>query len=212
MSGRQKALLALLALALAASFLRAPFPDQMALQHAPTLATLAALPVLARRWPVSDAAFGCVVAFLLLHVLGARYIYSYVPYDRWAEALFGLDLSAAFGWRRNHYDRLVHLAFGLLTVRPAWEACHRHLGATRRFALLTAVQLVLSASLLYEVFEWGLTLLLAPADAGAYNGEQGDVWDAQKDMALAALGALIAAGLLPRGARRAAALKPPPAG
>jgi putative membrane protein len=195
-TGRQKALLALLAVALAASWIRAPFPDQMALQHAPTLAALAVLPLLARRYPVSDAAFGSVVAFLLLHTLGARYIYSYVPYDRWAEALFGFDLSATFGWRRNHFDRLVHFAFGLLAVRPVWEVCHRHLGASRRFALYTGVELVLAVSLLYEVFEWGLTLLLSPADAGAYNGEQGDIWDAQKDMALAALGALLAAAVL----------------
>jgi putative membrane protein len=45
---------------------------------------------------------------------------------------------------------------------------------------------------IYEIFEWTLTLTLAPADAGAYNGEQGDMFDAQKDMALAALGALLA--------------------
>ncbi len=180
MNGRQKALLALLALTLVASCVGAPYPQQMYLQHGPTLVALAALPLLARRYPLSDAAFACLVAFLLLHVLGARYIYSYVPYDRWAAALLGRDLTSAFGWRRNHYDRLVHFAFGLLAVRPVWEACHRHLGASRRFALYTAVEFVLAASLLYEVFEWGLTLLLSPADAGAYNGEQGDIWDAPR--------------------------------
>jgi putative membrane protein len=196
MSRRQQALLGLLAAALAASCIAAPYPAQMWLQHLPTLVALAALPPLARRYPLSDAAFAGVIGFLLLHVLGARYIYSYVPYDRWAQGLLGHDLTATFGWRRNHYDRLVHFGFGLLAVRPVWEFCHRHLGVTRRFALFTAVQLVLAASLLYEVFEWSLTLLLAPADAGAYNGEQGDVWDAQKDMALALLGSLLAAVLL----------------
>ncbi|MFM6933501.1 MAG: DUF2238 domain-containing protein [Novosphingobium sp.] len=45
------------------------------------------------------------------------------------------------------------------------------------------------------MFEWSLTMAMAPADAGAYNGEQGDRFDSQKDMAVAALGALIA--LLP---------------
>lgn len=44
----------------------------------------------------------------------------------------------------------------------------------------------------YEIFEWTLTLALAPADAGAYNGEQGDMFDSQKDMAVAALGMLLA--------------------
>jgi putative membrane protein len=50
---------------------------------------------------------------------------------------------------------------------------------------------------------WSLTLAptlsLAPGDARAYNGEQGDRFDAQKDMALAGVGALLAAPLV-RGA------------
>ena len=37
-----------------------------------------------------------------------------------------------------------------------------------------------------------LTVTFAPAWAEAYNGQQGDPWDAQKDMAMAGLGALIA--------------------
>lgn len=34
---------------------------------------------------------------------------------------------------------------------------------------------------------------MAGPDADAYNGQQGDPWDAQKDMALAGLGALTTA-------------------
>lgn len=33
-------------------------------------------------------------------------------------------------------------------------------------------------------------------DADAYNGQQGDVWDPQKDMAMAGLGALVTAAWL----------------
>jgi len=55
---------------------------------------------------------------------------------------------------------------------------------------------VLAISALYEIFEWLLTLTMEGSVATAYNGQQGDPWDAQKDMALAALGALLAAGAL----------------
>jgi putative membrane protein len=62
---------------------------------------------------------------------------------------------------------------------------------------------VLSISALYEMFEWLLTLAVAGADADAYNGQQGDMWDPQKDMALAALGAIAMMGaLILNGARR----------
>ena len=50
---------------------------------------------------------------------------------------------------------------------------------------------VLAIGALYEIFEWMLTLGLSPEAAEQYNGQQGDMFDAPKDMALALLGALI---------------------
>jgi putative membrane protein len=191
LTGYQRSLLALLAVAVVASCVGAPYPRQMYLQHSPTVIALIGLPLLSRRFPLSNAAFTCLVAFLLVHTLGARYIYSYVPYDRWSKALFGFEPSSAFGFRRNHYDRVVHFCFGLLWVRLIAELCARHLRVSRRFAYYTACEFVLAASMLYELFEWSLTLLLSPHDAGAYNGQQGDIWDAHKDMSLALLGALV---------------------
>ena len=63
---------------------------------------------------------------------------------------------------------------------------------------------VLAVGGLYEIFEWLLVMTLSPADAGAYNGEQGDRFDSQKDMAIAALGALAA---LPLAGRRLSQMK-----
>ena len=184
-------LLALLAAAVVLACLRPPYPEEMYLQHSPTIALLIALPLLSRRWPLSNAAFGCLIAFMLLHTLGGRYNYSNVPYDRWATAWLGHDLSSALGWSRNHYDRLVHFAFGLLWAHPLFEISVRYLGLPRRVAVYTVVASVLAFSSLYEIFEWGLTVVLSPQDAGEYNGQQGDWWDAQKDMALALAGALL---------------------
>lgn len=194
----QKALLALAAMMMLASCIGAPYPEQMYLQHIPTVLALSALWFGTKRFPLSNAAFACLVAFLLLHILGARYIYSYVPYDRWARALFGADLTSTFGFRRNHFDRLVHFAFGLLWVLPVREVCERWFGVPRRFARYTAFEFVLAFSLLYELFEWGLTMVLSPQDAAAYNGQQGDMWDAHKDMSLALLGALLGSAWRPR--------------
>ena len=61
-------------------------------------------------------------------------------------------------------------------------------------AVLVAWLLVQAGSLIYELFEWALTLVLSPEDAEGYNGQQGDLWDAHKDMALAMLGSTVAAG------------------
>lgn len=202
MTRHQTALLVGIAAATAASWIRAPYPQDMILQHIPTVLALAAWPLLSRRYPVSDTAATCLAAFLLLHVLGARYLYSNVPYDRWAQGLLGFDPTVRFGLRRNHFDRLVHFAFGALFVRPVWEIEVRHRHLPRRAAWLTAFEFVLAASLLYELFEWGISIVLAPGAADAYNGQQGDLWDAQKDMAFALVGALLALAVLALTRRR----------
>ena len=58
-----------------------------------------------------------------------------------------------------------------------------------------AFSVILAASALYEVFEWLVAIVMAPDWAESYNGQQGDPWDAQRDMALAALGAMLGLGL-----------------
>jgi len=185
--------------------IRQPFPAAAPLHHIPTLLLLLASPFLLSRWPLSNAGLGCIALFFALHTIGGRYTYTEVPYDAVAQALTGRTISETFGFTRNHYDRLVHLAYGLLAVLPVNEALRRHFGIAPWVALYIAVESVLAVSLLYEVLEWLLTLTVHGEMADAYNGQQGDIWDAQKDMALAAFGAVAAAvtlGIRRRGDER----------
>lgn len=192
----QKWMLAGLAVLLLLVQVKQPYPAVAPLHHLPTLALLLAAPFLLRRRPLSDAALACILLFLALHTIGGRYTYTNVPYDAWTSALTGHRLSEALGWSRNHYDRLVHFSYGALAVLPLREALRRHAGLGPRTSLYIAVESVLAVSALYEIFEWLLTLTMEGSLATAYNGQQGDLWDAQKDMALAGLGALLAAGAL----------------
>ena len=43
----------------------------------------------------------------------------------------------------------------------------------------------------YELLEWGIAFSLSEDMAESYNGQQGDMWDAHKDMALAMVGSMI---------------------
>lgn len=187
----QRRLLGLLVALLLVAQIDPPYPDVALLQHIPTMLLLVASPWLLRHWPLSTASLACIVAFMALHTLGGRYAYSNVPYDDWTRALTGASLSEAFGWTRNHYDRLVHFAFGALSVVPVAEIARRRGGLGPRGATLTVLAWVLAISCLYEIFEWLLTIVAAGETADRYNGQQGDIWDAQKDMALAALGAIL---------------------
>ena len=159
-----------------------------------TLLFLALILVAYRYWSISSRSYVLAVIFLFIHIVGARYLYSYVPYDDWTQQLFGVRLGDLFGWQRNMYDRLVHFSYGLLLFNAMVESA-KFIFKIRSVKLLIAIALMMnmSSSLLYELIEWGIAITLSPEAAEAYNGQQGDVWDAHKDMALALLGGLIAA-------------------
>ena len=187
----QSAMLLAVVAALVRSCFGAPYPDDLALQHIITVATLVALAASIAWFPLSHGSLAALLAFVLLHVIGARYLYSYVPYDLWAEQLIGVDISQTFGFERNHYDRLVHFGFGLLIAWPVREVVLRYIGAPRRWSYYLVVDFIIASSALYELVEWLVAISLSPEAAENYNGQQGDIWDAHKDMALAAGGALL---------------------
>ncbi len=162
-----------------------------------TLLFLAFMMIAYRYWHISKSAYVQSMIFLAIHIIGARYLYSYVPYDDWTEQLFGIRLNEWFGWQRNMYDRLVHFSYGLLLFSAMVESS-KSIFKIQSIKLLIAIALMInmSSSLLYELLEWGIATTLSPEAAEAYNGQQGDIWDAHKDMALALLGGLIAASIL----------------
>lgn len=188
----QRRMIMLLGAAIVAANIKQPYPDLAPLQHGPTVLLFLVAPWLLRRWPLSTRAVVSLWLFLLLHTLAARYIYSYVPYDEWARLVFGRDVSGIFGWKRNGFDRLVHFAFGALLTLPVAEAARRFGRMRRGWSLAFAFAAIGLGSAVYEIFEWLLTIVAAGETADYYNGQQGDVWDPQKDMAAAQIGSLIA--------------------
>ncbi|MFL9842603.1 DUF2238 domain-containing protein [Sphingomonas sp. ST-64] len=175
----------------------AAYPPNTWLQVGPVVAGVPLAWWALRRWPLSSASVGWGCAFVLLHLFAARWTYSSVPYDAWGRTLTGISIDAAFGFDRNMFDRLVHFASGLCFVRPLVEIGMRHAGLARRLAVIVMLLGIMAIGALYEIFEWSLTLGLSPEAADQYNGQQGDMFDAPKDMAMALLGALagLAAGL-----------------
>jgi putative membrane protein len=184
-------------------------PGDFILEHSFTAAVLAALIALDRRRPVSNAAATLLFIYLCLHILGAHYTYSFVPYDEWSRAIFGRGINETFGWERNHYDRLVHLAFGLLILHPMRELIVERFTPLRGWwSIGVSIAFLAMFSKVYELMEWIFAEVMSEEAAETYNGQQGDMFDAQKDMGLALAGS-IASGMilaLRERAERAAAL------
>jgi putative membrane protein len=121
-----------------------------------------------------------LLVFTSLHTLGSHFTYAEMEYFN--------AITQFFGFERNHFDRVVHFLFGLLLFRVLFEMLISTFNSAKA-ALFFTVTLILSISTLYELLEWLAVIVVNPDLGMAFLGIQGDIWDAHKDTALAALGA-----------------------
>lgn len=142
--------------------------------------------------PLSNLAYVTLFLFFCLHSVGSHYTYAQVPYDSWWRALSGSTFNELMGWERNHYDRLVHFAYGLLTTVTWTELLLRRVRGIEGFwRWLLPWAFVVAHGEIYELIEWIAAVVFGGDLGDAYLGTQGDIWDAHKDMLLAALGSAI---------------------
>jgi putative membrane protein len=137
-----------------------------------------------RYFRLSNVSYTLITIFMILHVIGSHYTYAEVP--------FGDTLQEWLGAERNMYDRLVHFSYGFLLAYPVREVFMRLAHAKGIWSYFFPIDLTFAMSAIYEIIEWLAAIKVDPEAGMAFLGSQGDVWDAQKDMGLAGLGAVIA--------------------
>lgn len=167
------------------------------LENALTLIFVVFLVITYRRLPFSNISYTLIFVFMCLHTIGAHYTYSNVPYNEWTRHLFGRSLNDVLHLGdRNYFDRLVHFCFGFLLAYPIRELFMRVAGARGFWGYYLPLDLTMSFSMLYELIEWAAAVYFGGELGVAYVGAQGDIWDAQKDMAMATLGAVISMSIV----------------
>ena len=155
-----------------------------ALEVGPGLIEIAVLGLMYRRLPLSHWVYGSVFVHMLVLIYGGYYTYALTPLGDWAKQTF--DLS------RNHYDRVGHVALGVFPVFLAREALLRTSPLVRgKWLAFISVSIVFAFAAFWELMEWWVTLLVASDVGQAFLGSQGDIWDAQWDMLLALVGAVL---------------------
>jgi len=192
----QRALFLFFLLFFAGSCIAPPYLQFLLMQHVPTMLGALFLAYLSNRFVISRLSYSSIIVFLCLHTLGARYLYSYVPYDLWSENLLDVNLSEIFGFQRNHYDRLVHFSYGLLLAVPVQEFERRYLRLSTTVSSVLAIEFIIATSASYELLEWLVAVVFTPNWAEQFLGQQGDIFDAQKDTALATVGAIVSLSVL----------------
>ncbi|MFN7986416.1 MAG: DUF2238 domain-containing protein [Thermoanaerobaculia bacterium] len=182
------ALLALATVALAVSGIGPKDRFTWFLEIAPILIGAPILVATARRFPLTPLLYVLLFLHALVLMAGGHYTYAEVPLGEWAKS--------AFGFARNHYDRLGHLAQGFVPAVLAREVLLRKTPLRRGGWLrLLVTSVCLAFSALYELVEWAMALATGEA-ATAFLGTQGDPWDTQWDMFLALCGALLSQATL----------------
>jgi len=154
------------------------------LEIAPILMGVPILIYTYRRFTFSPLVYRLILLHALVLMIGGHWSYARVPFGYWVERVLPLT--------RNDYDRIGHFMQGFVPALITREVLLRRTPLRRGlwlFFLVTCVCLAFSAC--YEFVEWWSAVIGGSA-ADAFLGTQGDVWDTQKDMLMALIGALLA--------------------
>jgi putative membrane protein len=155
------------------------------------LPVLIAIPLLVmtyNKFPLTNLVYGLIAVHMLILLVGGHYTYAEMPLFSW--------LRDYYGWDRNYYDRLGHVAQGFVPAMIAREILLRTSPLRPgKWLFFIVVSVCLAISAFYEFIEWWVALA-SGSDAVAFLATQGDIWDTQWDMFLAFSGAISAQLLL----------------
>ena len=144
----------------------------------------------ARRFRLTPLVYRLIFVHALILMLGGHYTYAQVPLGFWMQRVFGFT--------RNHYDRIGHLAQGFVPAIVAREILiSRSPLRAGKWLFFIVLSVCLAISACYELIEWWSALIGGSA-ADAFLGTQGDPFDTQADMFMALIGAVAAQVLLTR--------------
>ncbi len=158
------------------------------LEVAPALIGAGILWATRNSFPLTPLSYTLILIHCVILMVGGHYTYAEVPLGEWVRE--------AFDQSRNNYDKLGHLAQGLIPAIIARElVIRKNVFSSARWRDFFIVCFCLGFSALYELIEWWVALFSSEA-ADSFLGTQGYIWDTQSDMGLALLGAILALLLL----------------
>ncbi len=158
------------------------------METAPIFIALPILIVTYKTYTLTPLLYRLLFLHALILMVGGHYTYAEVPLGFWMEDWFG--------FARNNYDKIGHLAQGFIPALLFRELLLRSSPLKQGkllFTLVVASCLAVSAS--YELIEWAAAEMMGEG-ADAFLGTQGYAWDTQSDMLMALIGAIVAQGVL----------------
>lgn len=137
----------------------------------------------------SNESYTMIFIFMILHTIGSHYSYTQIPVADWFSPIFKSS--------RNYYDRILHFLFGFIFFLPGSELVKKIFKPKKKWVNLIVFFMLSSFMTLYELFEYLFVIITSTEIMGInFLGMQGDIWDAQNDILVAMIGALIMWGIL----------------
>lgn len=138
-----------------------------------------------RRFAFSPLVHALIAIHFAVMAVGAKYTYAEMPLFNWLRDTLSLS--------RNHYDRVGHFMQGFVPAIIARETLLRCSMLSRgKMLFLVCVCICLAFSALWEIIEVWVVITFYPTSGQEWLGTQGDIWDTQRDMTMALIGAALA--------------------
>ncbi len=138
-----------------------------------------------KNFQFSNTSYTLMAFWLFWHTVGGHYTFANVPFD---------FITELFHFERNHFDRIGHLVVGFYAY-PMAEFLLRKNYTNKVLASLFGLFFIMSIAASYEIIEWAYAVIEGGNTGIEFLGSQGDIWDAQKDMLLDTVGAILALSL-----------------
>lgn len=155
-------------------------------ENLPVWIVVAALVLTFSKFRFSNLAYFFMWFFLCYHTIGGHFTFSRVPFDFFNDFI---------GSERNNFDRVGHFLVGVFAFSTAELFLRKGWASNVWVAALVGVMAVASWAGFYEVIEMLYAVNYGGDQAADFLGSQGDIWDAQKDIAMDILGGDLFAGI-----------------
>lgn len=133
---------------------------------------------------LTNVSYFIITLLVIITFIGGHYSYSKVPLFSWIKDYFDLQ--------RNHYDRFGHFLKGALVIVIIEILLRKTALVKSKTTNFIALCITLAIGAFYEIIEWASTKIGKEGKATKdFLGMQGDIWDAQWDMALLLAGSIL---------------------
>jgi putative membrane protein len=136
------------------------------------------------KFRLTTVSYAIITLLVILTFIGGHYSYSKVPLFSWIKDYFDLQ--------RNHYDRFGHFLKGSIVIVIIEILLRKTALSKSKTTNFIALCITLAIGAFYEIIEWASAKIGREGKVTKdFLGMQGDVWDAQWDLAFLLAGSIL---------------------